>query len=214
MPGVEIQTMPAAKVGGLSSPYVERPEWTEPTCNIDVTCPCCWTTRQEPASVLSNSVNIKPSKLYAPLNAKKREFRLLTICSGSFDDEVRCNLVPVQMGSKPSYAALSYYRGSKDERATIKVNGQAISVTQNLELALKYFRKNKSHTVIWVDAVCINQEDIVEKSSQVCLMRDIYSRGMPIILFIYHTKANSYSGHGLNLAGGECQEERSCHGSH
>ena len=166
---------------------LEHLEHVEYARSVEITCPCCGTKREEPASVLSNSSNINPTKLYSPLNPKKREFRLLTLCSGSFDNEVRCNLIPVSMDSKPSYAALSYCRGSIDERSTISINGQRISVTKSLELAIKYLRKNKTHSVIWADALCINQEDLGEKSSQVSMMRAIYANGGK------YAKSNEYS---------------------
>jgi hypothetical protein len=155
----------------------EHLEHFEYARNVEITCPCCGTKREEPASVLSNSFNISPARLYSPLNPKKREFRLLTLCSGSFDSEIRCNLIPVSMDSKPSYAALSYCRGPRDERGTISINGQRISVTKSLELALKYLRKGNTHSVIWADALCINQEDLDEKSLQVSMMRDVYANG-------------------------------------
>lgn len=156
---------------------IEHLEHIEYARNVEITCSCCGTKREEPASVLSNSFNISPARLYSPLNPKKREFRLLTLCSSSLNNEVRCNLIPVSMDSKPSYAALSYCRDSRDERGTISINGQRISVTKSLELALKYLRKGKTPSVIWADAVCINQEDLDEKSLQVSMMRDIYANG-------------------------------------
>jgi hypothetical protein len=34
------------------------------------------------------------------------------------------------------------------------------------------------NTVVWADALCINQQDATEKSVQVRLMGDIYANGM------------------------------------
>jgi hypothetical protein len=79
------------------------------------------------------------------------------------------------------YATLSYTWGdSRDTRDTevILVNGTETSVTANLAAALRTFRRLKCFNgrfKLWVDYICINQSDLEERSSQVAMMRDLYT---------------------------------------
>jgi Heterokaryon incompatibility protein (HET) len=57
---------------------------------------------------------------------------------------------------------------------SIKVNGHDFQAKTNLEKALRRFRKEKLHQVLWVDAICINQIDMAERSKQVPIMGQIY----------------------------------------
>lgn len=66
--------------------------------------------------------------------------------------------------------ALSYVWGDERKKASIIVNDHKIEVTLNLEAALRGFRDGSefhSKYVLWVDAICINQEDLKERGHQV-----------------------------------------------
>jgi hypothetical protein len=56
------------------------------------------------------------------------------------------------------------------------VNCKIIHVTANLEEALQYLRRPEQTRMVWVDAVCINQDDPKEKTIQVNMMGKIYSK--------------------------------------
>ena len=52
--------------------------------------------------------------------------------------------------------------------------GRTISITKNADSLFRHFRKrHKSHR-IWLDAVCINQQDTEEKDDQIRLMGQIF----------------------------------------
>lgn len=61
----------------------------------------------------------------------------------------------------------------------ILVNGDSLMVTKNLDDCLRALR-NKQYTLgewkFWMDAICINQQDIVERASQVGRTREIYTK--------------------------------------
>ncbi|KAM0136390.1 hypothetical protein ACHAP3_004620 [Botrytis cinerea] len=78
------------------------------------------------------------------------------------------------MGEGEPYEALSYCWGDASVKVPIIVNGKMFPVTTNLFAALRKLRKTDSIRRIWIDAICINQDDNNEKSTQVLLMRDIY----------------------------------------
>jgi hypothetical protein len=57
-------------------------------------------------------------------------------------------------------------------------------VTRNCGLALGYLRKTDSTWVLWIDAICINQEDDKERGHQVAIMRDVYSRAIEVLIWL------------------------------
>ncbi|KAI3319430.1 heterokaryon incompatibility protein-domain-containing protein [Xylariaceae sp. AK1471] len=123
---------------------------------------------------------------YTRLDPSKKQIRLLKLISGEWDEQVRCELYVVSLDDQIKYEALSYVWGSPRDLVGIDVNGSLFSATQNLHAALRRLREqirdsahaesNGDSRVLWVDAVCINQQDAQEKRHQVELMGDIYSR--------------------------------------
>lgn len=115
--------------------------------------------------------------LYSALNQDRQEIRHLTVYSGGFNDEIRCKLTPVSLTQKPAYTALSYCWGDANDCVEITIDDQKIAVTKSLETALRYLRSSQEDVVAWVDAICINQRDLDEKSNQVRMMGNIYANG-------------------------------------
>ena len=64
----------------------------------------------------------------------------------------------------------------------IELNGQSLMVSQNLYDALG--RLNGLANLIWIDAICINQTDLSERSSQVLLMDEIYAKASRTIIWL------------------------------
>jgi hypothetical protein len=85
------------------------------------------------------------------------------------------------------YDAISYVWGSAPVFVTVKCNGRPLIVTSTALQMLHYlhrYQTNTSARKIWVDAICINQEDQKEKSTQIPLMRDIYSQAGAVVVWI------------------------------
>jgi hypothetical protein len=59
-----------------------------------------------------------------------------------------------------------------------------LSITENLHSALRQLRQTENHRILWVDAVCINQSDDVEKGRQVALMGEIYKRASSVLVWL------------------------------
>ncbi|KAG4262314.1 hypothetical protein FPRO03_10544 [Fusarium proliferatum] len=87
--------------------------------------------------------------------------------------------------STGQYLALSYAAGDPQNTARILVGGHVFNAFAQLIHALKcavdyWDEKNGcryGYFLFWVDQICINQSDEVERGHQVMMMRDIYSRG-------------------------------------
>ncbi|KAF8859326.1 heterokaryon incompatibility, partial [Acephala macrosclerotiorum] len=82
------------------------------------------------------------------------------------------------------YEALSYVWGESDPPCWILCNGQRKSVTPNLGAALRRLRYKEKWRLVWIDAICVNQEDLDERSQQVMLMRNIYSPARRVIVWL------------------------------
>ena len=53
-------------------------------------------------------------------------------------------------------------------------------ITKNLERVLRYLRSKESPRVLWINTIYINQNDLDEKSEQVLIMGEIYSRATKV----------------------------------
>jgi hypothetical protein len=127
------------------------------------------------------------SKLFGKQNdsAIPREYiRLLKILPGKASSIVECELQVVRLDKSPPYEALSYVWGNPDPVDYIICNGQRKAVTPNLGVALKHLRLENKSRVVWIDAICICQDDVEERSQQVGLMRDIYSRTGRVVAWL------------------------------
>lgn len=87
----------------------------------------------------------------------------------------------IQIQEAEPYEALSYTWGGQPEPLRfirILDGGQAynIPITANLESALRHLRPLSDEKYLWVDALCINQANHVEKGSQIPKMADITTR--------------------------------------
>jgi hypothetical protein len=112
---------------------------------------------------------------YSPLNKARREIRILRIQPASSTTEpIQCSLIQLAFADAPEYFALSYFWGSQDEKFDIILEGFPFQVERNLFEALRCLRRETETLVIWVDALCINQQDVGERNAQVQLMGDIY----------------------------------------
>ncbi|KAG6359739.1 hypothetical protein INS49_010791 [Diaporthe citri] len=133
----------------------------------------------------------------AQLDSSQQEIRVLVLHPGNFHDPINCTLGTVSLKSCPHFNALSYVWGDSRLRGDIVLNGVPITVTRNLETALRHLRSHPKHhvdttaTPLWVDAVCINQEDFDERNEQVRMMRDIYSLADRVVIWLGEGNADS-----------------------
>ncbi|KAM0420948.1 hypothetical protein ACHAPT_011338, partial [Fusarium lateritium] len=122
--------------------------------------------------------------LYQPLDLKSNQIRMLHLLPGNREDPIRCVLSTALLDDSPKYEALSYAWGDPLDCRPIEVDGKRKSITVNLYHALRRLRYPQDERRLWVDAVCINQDDHVEKSHQVSLMQKIYSSTEKAILWL------------------------------
>ena len=91
-------------------------------------------------------------------------------------NKIGATLETVRLEDAPPYFALSYVWGSTERVTSLYCNGQVLPITRNLAVALNalFYRFEKAY--VWVDAICINQENISERNQQVLLMAEIFRK--------------------------------------
>jgi hypothetical protein len=72
------------------------------------------------------------------------------------------------------YEALSYVWGSKTGDRLLYYEGKVVLTTQNCEEALRSLRRSSTARALWIDAICIDQTNLLERNAQVDLMGDVY----------------------------------------
>jgi hypothetical protein len=120
---------------------------------------------------------------YSPLSDTD-DSRLLHIQPGRKHDKIKCTLSPVSFASKPAYKALSYTWGTDSNTHTIECNGKLLPVRANLYSALQRFREKSQVCTIWVDAICIDQDNIPERNQQVQNMRRVYASASEAVIWL------------------------------
>lgn len=123
---------------------------------------------------------------YNPIQLGGNEFRILILQpSSTFSSDIICSLENVSLESHPPYEALSYVWGDKATcGSTIILEGKQKGVTENLAAALRHLRLENEPRNLWVDALCIDQEDINERDDQVMHMKEIYQHCATDLLWL------------------------------
>ena len=126
---------------------------------------------------------------YAALDEEAQEIRLLTLLPGAFSDEVKILIHTTQLSEsiRPQYEALSYLWGPPPKGDEVSVglsDQQTLPITHNLAVALPYLRRKDRVRALWIDAICINQNDLEERSRQVERMADIYKLAARVVVWL------------------------------
>lgn len=102
------------------------------------------------------------------------EIRLLYLNPGSDNEPLTGQLINADISGAPRYSVLSYTWGTQDPAAKLRLGEAGIRITSNLELALLQMRSITHIQVLWIDSICINQHDVLERNQQVSLMKQVF----------------------------------------
>ncbi|CAI6331468.1 unnamed protein product [Periconia digitata] len=100
------------------------------------------------------------------------------------DDDVQCVITHTALHRGLCFEALSYAWGSTVLSQTIHTFEGIVRVTQNCSDALRDLRHQDESRLLWIDAICINQESNDEKNHQVPLMSKIYAAASRTLIYI------------------------------
>lgn len=123
------------------------------------------------------------STLYSPL-IETDEIRLLVLLPLSRQGFIRCKIIHAKLVDNIRYQALSYMWGSGEPKKAIEIDGFEVPIRINLWEALYYLAPTHSTRVLWIDAICINQESDAERNHQVAQMGRIYSSAETVVVWL------------------------------
>ncbi|KAI1773429.1 HET-domain-containing protein [Hypoxylon cercidicola] len=131
--------------------------------------------------------------------ARYQTIRLLRILRTRPDGFLECHIRTAELGDSQTipYNALSYTweftthqeetetRNNAERQHIIVCNGRRLLVMRNLFNCLTQLEANGYYDRdLWIDAICINQEDIVERCQQVGIMADIYRSAERVTIWL------------------------------
>ncbi|KAK5652337.1 hypothetical protein OQA88_10529 [Cercophora sp. LCS_1] len=146
--------------------------------------------REEELERLIREKSMKPSVLaefyqYQRINEPNRS-RLLVLNPGNPGDKLSGQLVSLNVGAKTEYTALSYVWGETRLTELIMINGKRLAITESLSTAMKQLRPPTGQPPlrIWIDQICINQKDLVERNQQVRMMHAIFKGSAKVLVWL------------------------------
>ncbi|KAL7923199.1 heterokaryon incompatibility domain-containing protein [Trichoderma austrokoningii] len=123
---------------------------------------------------------------------ERGEFRLIELLPSAESETIECRLRSYSLdGGHPEYTALSYAWGQNVRDKTISLNGTCFSVGNNLWWFLHHMRLRSQYINFWIDAICIDQSNVMERNHQVQIMRKIYSNAQSVSVWL--GKADAFS---------------------
>lgn len=120
---------------------------------------------------------------YAPLQSEGQIRVMHLEPAFHFNDDIHCSLHPAAVETA-EYEALSYVWGDATKKGRILLGDKYLEITDNLNMALRYIRSKRKTRILWVDAVCINQNNVIERNSQVQLMGQIYEGSLHGLIWL------------------------------
>lgn len=125
-------------------------------------------------------------------------FRLLKLEHGEHPaTPLQGSLISTELDCAPDFEALSYSWGDRlADDPMIILDWQSLKVTKNRYSALLRLRQRRKP--IWIDAICINQQDTDERTQQVRQMQVIYGRASLVIIWLGEPSEEDIQG--LNFA--------------
>jgi hypothetical protein len=115
--------------------------------------------------------------------ARTKSIRLLQITK-TVRRGVVLEMVPVDLDVAPSFRCVSYTWGDLPLDHAIVIDGQLIPISAVVRQLIANLASYEYRKLVWIDAVCINQNDAAEKSHQVQLMRDIFHKAESVLIWL------------------------------
>ena len=110
--------------------------------------------------------------------------RLLYLLPGDQGDELRGVVFSIPYESSGTYQALSYVWGTDQRTHELTTPDGILRITSSLDKGLRRLRHKSKAILLWVDAICINQEDNAEKVQQIRLLPKIFQMASSTCAFL------------------------------
>ena len=128
----------------------------------------------------------RPStRLFKYGRLRDAHIRLIHLNVGARNDGLSIRIQEnVFVETAPVYEALSYTWGDSKKERSISCGSESIAITANLATALVHLRNTDEPRTLWIDQICINQDDVHERNKQVALMHRIYSKAESVVIWL------------------------------
>nr|CEG04826.1 unnamed protein product [Fusarium clavum] len=124
--------------------------------------------------------------IYEPLNTNDFPIRVIQVQPGETSKPLSCTLINYSNASEKGWTCLSYTWGTEPPNEEILINGVSFPVRSNVYNFLRQAQR-QSLTNLWIDSICINQDDIQERNTQVGLMSRIFGEAKLVIVWLGQT---------------------------
>ncbi|KAF2281166.1 uncharacterized protein EI97DRAFT_389566 [Westerdykella ornata] len=125
-------------------------------------------------------------EIYKDLYVGDREIRLLQLKPGNDNEPLQGELIVKDLRDpETSFWAISYVWGSRpnDQSPLFKTSKGQIRITDSLNGCLRYLRRKGVNSLIWADAICIDQGNNIEKNMQVRRMGSLYDIAEKVVIW-------------------------------
>ncbi|KAG7286788.1 hypothetical protein NEMBOFW57_009104 [Staphylotrichum longicolle] len=111
--------------------------------------------------------------------------RLVELLPGRDDDPLVCHLHAVDLEAEPDYETISHCWGAPVFDAELRVQEEgSLAITALLASALRQMRLPDRPRMLWVDVICVNQQDVEERTVQVQLMNRVYHQCRGVLIWL------------------------------
>ncbi len=111
--------------------------------------------------------------------------RLLDLDAGFGKSKLSGRLRTVSLSRTPTYEALSYTWGTPVFSKSIQCSENShVAITSNLGAALRQLRHRFRKRTMWIDAICVDQQNLLERNHQVRYMRKIYEQAERVLIWL------------------------------
>jgi hypothetical protein len=124
----------------------------------------------------------EPLYSYTPLAEK--DIRLVRLTRRRLFGGVERSLIHVSLEKAPPYECVSYTWGDSTKTHSILIDGFQLPVSTSVYNILHQRASIWSSRLLWIDAICINQNDTEERARQVQNMRIIYKTANRVTVFL------------------------------
>jgi len=135
--------------------------------------------------------------LYAPLSRKRKQIRVLDLYPAQEpEDPLKGALRRVRLRDEEvgAYETISYVWGDPHIRGSISLNKRLHSIPLTAAEALRRMRYTDRRRTLWIDSVCINQADMLERERQVAMMGQVFSHGQGNLIYLGAGSEDLYRG--------------------
>jgi Heterokaryon incompatibility protein (HET) len=139
------------------------------------------------------TVMIPQYLVHPEIDLSGQEIRLFELTSAPGARLVEGIFHIVALHDPIAYTALSYTWGDSGKVKSIKVGGKRLKITQNHFGFLHSWDTSKLErpSLFWIDAICIDQTNLMERNHQVGLMKKIYTQAAKVLVWLGQEADNS-----------------------